>query len=290
MLFGAIEAGGTKFVVAVGKENGEVVEKKTIPTTTPDETIREVEKFFANKQLTSVGVGTFGPVDLNSNRETYGFITTTPKVKWQNYNLLGELKEILHVPVAIDTDVNVAALGEKTLGAAKDVDSCLYLTVGTGIGGGAVMNGQTVKGLSHPEMGHVRVVKHPNDSFSGTCPFHGSCLEGMASGPAIKERWGESAEQLQDRNEVWEMEAYYIAQGLVSFMYTLSPEKMILGGGVMQQKQLFSLIHEEVYKLNANYYDLPILQKENIHSYIVPPELGSNAGIVGALLLAEQNV
>jgi fructokinase len=281
MLYGAIEAGGTKFVCAVGNEAGEIVERVTIPTLTPNETMPQVVDFFRQYELKAIGIGSFGPVDLNMQSPTYGSITTTPKLAWRNYPLLKVIEDAFSVPVGFQTDVNAAALGELHFGAAIGFDSCLYLTVGTGIGGGAVVNGNVVQGLSHPEMGHIFIRRHPNDLYEGKCPYHKDCLEGLAAGPAIEERWGKKGHELEDKEKVWEMEAYYLAQALAQYILILSPQKIILGGGVMKQTQLFPLIRQNVQDLLNGYVELP-----NLESYIVPPGLGDNSGITGALVLA----
>jgi fructokinase len=287
MILGAIEAGGTKFVCGIGNENGEIIEKISYPTTTPEETLQLVTDYFKDKQIEALGVGSFGPIDLNTESSTYGFITSTPKKHWKNVNLLGELKKHIDVPMAFDTDVNAAALGELEWGAAKGLDSCIYMTVGTGIGVGAVTEGKLIHGMLHPEMGHILVKRHENDTYKGNCPFHGDCLEGMASGPAIENRWGQKGVVLSANPQVWELEAYYLAQALVNYILVLSPKKLILGGGVMQQKQLFPIIIENVVNLLNGY-----IQHENllvcIDDYIVPPELGDNAGLCGALALAKR--
>jgi fructokinase len=287
MILGAIEAGGTKFVCGIGNENGDIIEKISFPTTTPEETLQLVTEYFKDKRIEALGVGSFGPIDLNQESSTYGFITSTPKKHWKNLNLLGELKKQLDVPMAFDTDVNAAALGELEWGAAKGLDSCIYMTVGTGIGVGAVSEGKVLHGMLHPEMGHILVRRHEDDTYKGNCPFHGDCLEGMASGPAIENRWGQKGVVLSANQQVWELEAYYLAQALVNYILVLSPKKMILGGGVMQQKQLFPIIIENVVELLNGY-----IQHENllvnIDDYIVPPELGDNAGLCGALALAKR--
>jgi fructokinase len=285
MLYGAIEAGGTKFVCAVGKEAGEILERVTIPTTTPEETMPQVIDFFRQYELKAIGIGSFGPVDLNINSPTYGSITTTPKLAWQNYPLFKVIQNAFSVPVGFQTDVNAAALGELHFGAARGLDSCLYLTVGTGIGGGAIANGKVVQGLSHPEMGHIYIRRHPNDPYGGKCPYHRDCLEGLAAGPTIEERWGKKAQELKYQKEVWEMEAYYLAQALVQYILILSPQKIILGGGVMKQSQLFPIIRQYVKDLLNGYVELPDLE-----SYIVPPGLGDNSGITGALVLAYNQI
>jgi fructokinase len=289
MILGAIEAGGTKFVCGIGNENGDIIEKISYPTTTPEETLKLVTDYFKDKQIEALGVGSFGPIDLNQESSTYGFITSTPKKHWKNVNLLGELKKHIDVPMAFDTDVNAAALGELEWGAAKGLDSCIYMTVGTGIGVGAVTEGKLIHGMLHPEMGHILVKRHKDDTYKGNCPFHGDCLEGMASGPAIENRWGQKGVVLSANPQVWELEAYYLAQALVNYILVLSPKKLILGGGVMQQKQLFPIIIENVVNLLNGY-----IQHENllvcIDEYIVPPELGDNAGLCGALALAKNMI
>lgn len=284
MKIGAIEAGGTKFVCAIGNEKGEIFERVQFPTTTPEETMNKVVEFLSNKGIETIGLGCFGPVDLNKQSKTYGYITTTPKKYWNNYNIVGELKKHFDVPIGFDTDVNGAALGEATLGAAKGLDSCVYYTIGTGIGAGAYIDGKLIHGLLHPEMGHVLVTVHPEDTYKGICRFHGRCLEGMASGPAIEDRWGEKAYNLPKDHKAWEFEAYYIAQALANCILILSPKKIILGGGVMKQKQLFPLIRNQVQQLLNGYIKADSII-DDIENYIVYPELGDNAGICGALIL-----
>lgn len=206
-----------------------------------------------------------------------------------NYPLGAKLKEALGVPVIIDTDVNVAAMSEaKWGGNATDVDSCLYITVGTGIGAGAYFHGQTLKGLSHSEMGHIKVRRHPDDTYSGTCPYHGDCLEGIAAGPSLERRWGKKGHELADDQKVWKMEAYYLAQALTSYIYILSPERIIMGGGVMKQEQLFPLIRKNVLEMLNGYVSSPYLTEKEIDQYIVPPGLTDEAGVKGALYLAMQ--
>ncbi|GIN56140.1 putative fructokinase [Lederbergia ruris] len=286
-MLGAIEAGGTKFVCAVGNEDGTLVERIQLDTLTPENTIPHVIEFFKNHKIEALGVGSFGPVDIDKNSVTYGNITSTPKPGWKDYPFLQTLKDALQVPMEFNTDVNAAALGEVMLGAAQDVDSCLYITVGTGIGAGAVVQGELLQGLSHPEMGHILVRRHADDAYEGFCPYHGDCLEGMAAGPAIEKRWGKKGVELQDKQEVWELESYYLAQALMQFILTVSPKKIIMGGGVMKQKQLFPLIQKKVQELLNGYVAVPQIL-ENIDQYIVPPGLGDDAGITGALMLAKR--
>lgn len=282
-MLGAIEAGGTKFVCAVGDKPGRIKDSIKIPTTVPEETMAGVIEFFKQYDIESIGIGSFGPIDVNQESETYGYITSTPKLAWRNYPFVQALEESFGVPVGFNTDVNAAALGEAVLGAAKGLDSCLYITVGTGIGAGAVVNGKLLKGLSHPEMGHIIVRRHPEDTYKGTCPYHADCLEGLAAGPAIEERWGKKGVSLVKRNEVWDLEGYYIAQALMQYILILSPKKIILGGGVMNQTQVFTSIYKYLPELLKDYVALPELS-----SYIVSPGLGDRAGITGSLLLANQ--
>ncbi|MCM3670915.1 ROK family protein [Mesobacillus maritimus] len=282
-MLGAIEAGGTKFVCAVGDSNGKIVERVQIPTAVPEETIPKVLEFFQSYSLDAVGIGSFGPIDVNPESPTYGYITSTPKEGWMNYPFVQSIKEALSVPIGFNTDVNAAALGEATYGAAKDLDSCLYITVGTGIGAGAIVQGKLLQGWSHPEMGHILVRRHPGDQYEGKCGYHQDCLEGLASGPAIEARWGDKGVNLVDREEVWELEGYYLAQALMQYILILSPKKIILGGGVMKQKQVFTNIRKYLVELLNDYVTLP-----DLHSYIVSPGLGDDAGITGALMLARE--
>lgn len=282
-MLGAIEAGGTKFVCAVGDEHGRIIDSIKIPTTVPEETMAGVIEFFNQYDIESIGIGSFGPIDVNRESETYGYIASTPKLAWRNYPFVQALEESFGVPVGFNTDVNAAALGEAVLGAAKGLDSCLYITVGTGIGAGAVVNGKLLQGLSHPEMGHIIVRRHPEDTYKGKCPYHADCLEGLAAGPAIEERWGKKGVSLVKRNEVWDLEGYYIAQALMQYILILSPKKIILGGGVMNQTQVFTSIYKYLPELLKDYVALPELS-----SYIVSPGLGDRAGITGSLLLANQ--
>ncbi|WP_138493300.1 ROK family protein [Paenibacillus pinistramenti] len=286
-MLGAIEAGGTKFVCGIGTKDGEVLDRVSFPTTTPEETMGKVIAYFKDKQLDALGVGSFGPIDPVLDSDTYGYITTTPKPHWSNYNIVGALKKEFNVPVGFDTDVNGAALGESLWGAAKGADSCIYITVGTGIGVGAMIGGMLVHGLSHPEMGHIYVRRHAEDTFKGTCPYHGDCLEGVAAGPAIGQRQGVPAGELPADHPAWDMEAYYLAQALMNYILILSPEKIVMGGGVMKQLQLFPLIHTKLKELLNGYVQHPNLSDANIADYIVPPKLGDNAGLCGALALSQ---
>ena len=281
--YGAIEAGGTKFVCAIATENLEIIERVSIPTTTPEETLAGVFEFFDKYELRSMGIGSFGPIDINEKSPTYGYVTTTPKPGWSGYDFLGAIKNRYNIPAGFTTDVNTSALGELEIGAAKGLQSCIYLTVGTGIGGGGVVKGNLLEGYGHPEMGHMLMRRHPEDTFDGFCPFHGDCLEGLAAGPAIEKRWGKKAYDLDPSHKAWEIEAFYIAQALMTYVLVLSPERIILGGGVMKQSQLFPLIRKELERLMNGYVDMP-----HMDEFIVPPLLGDNAGITGCILLAKK--
>ena len=289
--YGGIEVGGTKFICAVGINPGDLRAETQFPTTTPIETIRHAISFFREQQeqetLTAIGIGSFGPVDINPTSSTYGHITTTPKTGWAYTDLVGMIQDALGIPVILDTDVNVAALGEHRWGAAQGLDSFIYLTVGTGIGGGGIMNSQLMHGLIHPEMGHIRIPHDRNiDPYAGLCPYHGDCLEGLASGPAIEARWGQSPETLPADHPAWSLEAYYLAVGLVNFVCTLSPQRIIIGGGVMQQPRLLPLVRENVQRLLNGYVHTPQVEEE-IDKYIVLPRLGKRAGVLGAIALAQ---
>ncbi|SFR65644.1 ROK family protein [Anaeromicropila populeti] len=285
MLFGALEAGGTKMVMAVGDEKGNILEQKSLPTLTPEETVPELLSYFSKKEICALGIGAFGPVDVNPQSKSFGHILDTPKLAWKNYNLYGAFQEKLGIPIGFDTDVNSSCLGEITFGQAGNLNSVVYLTIGTGIGAGIYVNGKLLHGMLHPEGGHIMITRHPEDSFEGCCPYHGGCLEGMAAGPAIEKRWGKRAAELEQESAVWELEAYYIAQALTNYILILSPEKIILGGGVMHQKQLFPLIREQVKKMLNGYINTKEIS--SLDQYIVPASLKDNQGILGCLQLAK---
>lgn len=285
MLYGALEAGGTKMVLAVGKENGEILDQVSIPTEAPSITMDRIVHYFKNKKIDALGIGSFGPIDLDKSSDTYGYITSTPKLAWANYDLLGTLKKTLNIPIGFDTDVNASALGEATWGAFQGLPSGIYLTIGTGIGLGVYSNGSLLHGMLHPEAGHILLSRHPEDSFTGSCPYHPNCFEGLASGPAIEQRWGKKAYELDKAHKAWEMEAYYIAQGLISYILTLSPHRIVLGGGVMHQEQLFGFIRDNVARLLNGYIKTP--QLADLEHYIVPSRLKGNQGIMGCLQLAK---
>ena len=288
MRLGALEAGGTKMVLAVFTETGEMLDRISLPTLTPDETMPEMIRYFKEQAVDALGIGCFGPLDLNPDSPTYGSITMTPKLPWRMYPITSAFHEALGVPVALDTDVNGAALAEATLGAAKGLSSCLYVTIGTGIGGGVVIGGKCVHGLMHPELGHQLVMPHPEDPTpKGFCPYHDSCLEGLAAGPAIEKRWGISAKELPHDHVGWTIEVDAIAKLCHNAIMSFSPEKIILGGGVMQQSFLFPRIRRRTLELLGGYISSPQVDNE-LEDYIVPPALDTLSGITGAYLLARQ--
>lgn len=287
-LFGGIEAGGTKFVCAVGDGPQNIVDEIRFPTTTPDETIRQVCDFFAPhiNQLHGIGLGSFGPVDMDPASPTYGFITTTPKPHWGNTNILGMLREKINPPISIDLDVAIAGLGEAKWGVSRGLGHSLYLTIGTGIGGGYIIDGKPLRGLVSPEMGHIRIPHDRElDPFEGACAFHGDCFEGLASGPAIQKRLGQRAETLSDDHPFWEIEAGYIANALVNYILTLAPQMIIIGGGVMSNELVFTKVREKVQALLNSYLTNELLQ-HNIDQYIVRPQLGNRSGVLGGIALA----
>jgi len=288
-IYGAVEAGGTKFVCLIGEGPDRILAEMRIPTSTPDQTIEKVIKFFKHSaidRLSAIGVASFGPVDVSQKSPTYGFITNTPKPGWSHYDIVGVLSNEFDVPIGFDTDVNGAAYGEYVWGAGRGLRTILYLTVGTGIGGGAVVERNIVHGLLHPEMGHIRIPHDRlNDPFEGICPYHHDCLEGLASGPAIAERWGNHAQELPTNHPAWKLEAKYLAFALANYSLVISPQKIILGGGVMSQEFLFDLIRIEYKQILNNYIQMPETTDE-LNAYIVPPGLGKRSGVLGAMALA----
>lgn len=286
MVLGALEAGGTKMVCAIGNEQGEIFEQVSIPTETPEITVPKMVSYFQSKKIESLGIGCFGPVDLNKKSKTYGYITSTPKLAWADYDIVGAFKKALSVPVGFDTDVNGSVLGEVTFGQGKGKNCVIYATIGTGVGVGICIDGKLLHGMLHPEAGHVLIRKRSDDTYEGRCPYHKTCLEGMASGPAIEERWGANAKTLKERQEVWDLEAYYIAQALSNYILTISPELIILGGGVMHQEQLFPQIRSYVKEMLNGY--LKTEELEDLEHYIVPASLNDNQGIMGCLELGRR--
>ncbi len=289
-MFAGVEAGGTKFVCGIGTGPDDLVTAQ-FPTTTPSATVGQVSEFFrkhAGPRLESLGVGSFGPVDLDPSSSSFGYITSTPKEGWQNVDLAGMLRRELGVPVNFDTDVNASLLGEARWGAAQGLQDAVYITIGTGVGGGAMTHGRLVHGLVHPEMGHLHLPHDwARDPFKGTCPYHGDCLEGLTSGPAMQARWKVPASTLPPDHEAWKLEARYLALAVMNLTVTLSPQRIILGGGVMQQLHLFPLIRDEFARIMNGYMRRDDLLT-GLDEYIQPPALGGRCGVLGALVLAEQ--
>jgi len=294
--FVGIEAGGTKFVCAIGNRQGEISERTVFPTETPEIVLPKIIDYIHQQALhgkiDAIGIGCFGPLELDRKSSQYGSITATPKPGWRYFNIVEKFKNLFDLPIGFDTDVNAAALGEHYWGAAQQSDHFIYLTVGTGIGGGVMINGKLLHGALHPEMGHLLIPQDKTqDAFEGICPYHHNCLEGLASGPSLMKRWGvESALDLPPEHEAWDLEAYYLAAACANYTLTLSPQKIILGGGVMKQKNLFSKIHQLLPNLLNNYIlHENITNTDKIKDYIIPAGLGDNAGIAGAIALAVQS-
>lgn len=290
-LYGGLEAGGTKFVCAVGSGPDDLGDLARFPTTTPAETMAAVVAWFSEQHartpLAALGVSSFGPLEPNVGALLFGHITTTPKPGWHNADVVGPLRKALGIPVGFDTDVNGAALGEYRWGAAQGLDTVVYLTVGTGLGGGGLVGGQLIHGLLHPEMGHMLLRRDPQlDPYPGYCVYHGDCFEGLVCGPAIAARWGKPAHELPPDHPAWELEADYLAQGLMNIILVLSPQRIILGGGVMEQAHLFPRVRRHVQEKLNGYVQKPQIT-EQIDAYIVPPGLGNRAGVLGAIALAQ---
>jgi len=292
-MLGGIEGGGTKFVCAVGTGPDDIQREERFPTTTPTETMEKAIVFFKQAErdfgkLSALGFASFGPIDPNPASPTYGFILQTPKPNWSNANVLGMLKSAFDIPIAFDLDVNGAAMGEGTWGAAQGLDTFIYLTVGTGIGGGVMANGKLLHGLLCPELGHI-LLPHDRerDPFEGGCPFHKDCFEGLASGPALEKRWGQKAETLPLDHPAWELEAHYISLALANYIYTLSPQRIIIGGGVGGNEKLLPLIRRNVQTALNGYIQSPAIT-QNITDYIVSPGLGARSGMLGAIALAQK--
>ena len=286
-LYAAIEAGGTKFVCAVGTGPDDLRDSVRIPTTTPAETLAAVSAHFQaceerHGAIAAIGIGTFGPAGVAPGGSDFGKITTTPKPGWADTDLLGTIQAAFPVPVGFDTDVNAAALGEYRWGAARGFSSVLYLTVGTGIGGGFCLDGQLLHGLLHPEMGHIRVPHDfARDPYPGACPWHQDCLEGLASGTAMRARWGISGNDLPSDHPAWDLEAEYLGLACANFLCTLSPQKIILGGGVMEAPGLLEKVRVQTLRSLGGYLRLP-----NLPEILVSPGMGSHSGLCGALGLA----
>ncbi len=295
-LYGAVEGGGTKFVCAVGSGPSDRLATARIPTTTPAETLPRVRRFLldaaerAGQPLTAIGIATFGPIELDRQSPRYGYMLPTPKPGWSGAPVVAAITAGLDVPVAVDTDVNGAALAEYRWGAAQGYDPALYVTVGTGIGGGVIIGGAPLHGLLHPEMGHIAVPRARDaagnrDEFAGICPFHGDCMEGMAAGGALAARVGRSADDLAPDDPVWELEAHYLAAGLAQHVLVLSPQRIVLGGGVLQQQHLLPRIRAALRAQLRSYIARPQVDAD-VSSYVVAPHFGDEAGLAGAFALA----
>ena len=293
-LYGAIEGGGTKFICAVGSGPNNIRAEARFETTTPKETMDHVIDFFRQQEenlgkLSAIGFACFGPLDPNPASPTYGYILPTPKPGWTNANVVGMLTNEFDIPIAFDTDVNGAALGEWRWGKAQGLQTFIYLTIGTGIGGGAYVEGNLLHGLVHPEMGHILVKQDlEKDPFDGVCPFHGDCLEGLASGLSIEKRWGMRGTLLTPDHIAWDLEAEYIAQALANYVFTLSPQRIIIGGGVGSLSHLLPKVQKRTRDLINGYIQSPVIL-ENIETFIVNPGLGNRSGMLGAIALAEQS-
>lgn len=285
MIIGALEAGGTKMVCAVGDETGKIYKRISIPTKDPDTTLREILIFFKSEKIECLGIGCFGPICLDRDSKKYGYITSTPKEEWRDVDIYGSLKNALNVPVGFDTDVNASVLGEVKYGAGKGLKNVCYLTVGTGIGMGIWSEGKLLHGNLHPEAGHIKIRKRADDTYAGKCPYHKDCFEGLAAGPAIEERFGIKASELSDRDDVWNLIGFYIAQALCSYILILAPQKIILGGGVMHQEKLLPYIRKYVREELAGYINTE--EMNNLDDYIVPFSLNDNQGILGCFELAK---
>lgn len=292
-LFGAIEAGGTKFNCAIADEDDQLLAEASFPTTTPERTLAGARDFFLhylpkNQKLVSLGVASFGPVDLDSNSASYGAITKTPKAGWSGVQVRDYFIQSLGIPVAFETDVNGAALGEMALGAAKGCKNFVYVTVGTGIGAGVVVNGRLLQGQFHPEVGHTLMPQAEGDKYAGCCPFHQGCLEGLASGTALNQRWQANPAAFPKEHQAWAFEAYYLAAMCVNLTQCYGPQKIVLGGGVMQQAHLFPSIRHEFSRLINGYAPDQLLA--HLDSYIVPTALAGRAGVYGCLKMAKSLV
>ncbi len=286
-LYGGVETGGTWCVCAVGSDPGEIVAYDQFPTGEPEPTLARIVEFFGSGPAPeAIGIGSFGPVDLDPESPTWGHVTTTPKPGWRHVAVAPVIGERLGVPVAFDTDVNAAAVGEHRWGAGRDTNALCYLTVGTGVGAGLLVEGRPWHGLVHPEPGHLRIPHdRGHDPFPGACPVHGDCWEGLASGPAMTERWGAPPEELPEDHPAWTLEAEYLALGILSIVLVTSPERVIVGGGVMEHQPLYGMVQQRLSELVAGYLDTPLLGGD-VGSYVVAPALGDRAGVLGAMALA----
>lgn len=285
-MLGSIEAGGTKMNCAIGDEQGNIIKQVQFPTTSPAENIKQITDFFLNNPVEAIGIACFGPVNIDRQSPQYGTILDTPKLAWRFFPFLQTLKENLNIPIELQSDVNVAALGEATYGAGKNDRTVLYFTIGTGIGGGVVINQQFLNTPQHPEMGHITIIRDTSDTKPSDCPFHTDCFEGLASGPAIERRFGPNAKNLPADHPVWDIVANYIGQGIYQMMLAYAPDRIIIGGGVMNQTHLLPKIKQNIITKLNNYNYYPALT--NLDQTITTPALGDNAGLIGGLVFAAQ--
>lgn len=286
MLYAGIEAGGTKFVIGICDDAYQIIDECTIPTTSPEATMNKVIEYLKRYDIVSIGLACFGPIDLNRNSDSYGFITTTPKPGWSNYNIVGRLKDAFQVPIGFDTDVNAACLAEAVL-SLQPLSDVVYITVGTGVGAGVMVNQQLIHGLVHPEVGHITLHRHKDDTnFESACPFHSDCLEGLSSGTAMRKRWQVDPQTLAVDHQAWDIEAYYLGQAIANIMLMYSPRRVYIGGGVMGQKQLLPRIHKYT-KQFLNGYIANDNFNQNIEQFILLPQLSPYSGLLGAVELGK---
>ena len=284
MRFGALEAGGTKMVCAIGDENGNILDRVSIPTETPDITMPIMLDYFKDKDIKAIGIASFGPIDLHEDSKDYGMITSTPKAPWRNFNIVKSFTDELHIPAGFDTDVNGSLIGEATYGQAKGISDAVYITIGTGVGGGVITNGRTLHGMLHPEIGHIRMVPHPEDEYAATFGKRGGTLEELAAGPSLIKRWGMGGGELPYGHKGWDIEAFYIGQAVSSYILVLSPKLIIIGGGVMHADFLLPMIRKETLYFLDSYIDTSSIH--DIDNYIVAPSLNDDQGVMGAVKLA----
>lgn len=291
-LYAGIDAGGTEFKCIVATGPDQVVAQEKIPVTYPETTLAACRDFFltaqqAHGRFAALGIASFGPVDLRRDSPTYGSITSTPKPHWANINIVGYFSDALVLPIRFDTDVNGALLAEWCWGAAQGLENAIYVTVGTGIGAGVMVDGRLLHGTMHPEAGHMLLPRYPGDPFVGSCPYHGACLEGLASGPALAQRWQVDPKSLPDNHPAWELQAHYLASMCVNLALTYSPQRIVIGGGVMERASLLPMIRKAyLAQMNAYLGD----QTKDIEHFIVPAGLGGLAGALGAIALAQSPV
>lgn len=290
LIFAGIEAGGTKINCVIGQQGGDIVHQSQFPTSRPENTLPQLAAYFREQSqkrgpIVALGIGSFGPLQLDAQAQNYGSVLATPKPGWSGFNWLDYWQNELNIPIALQTDVNAALIAEQLKGEVEGLRHAVYVTVGTGIGGGVLINGTILQGSSHPELGHMRIKRHTDDRFAGVCPFHQDCLEGLASGPAIGKRWMQPPQQLPAHHPAWDLQAFYLAQMCMNITLCYGPERIVLGGGVATQPQLLPLIRQEFERQINGYCSQSSIT--NLDTYIQRSALGGNAGQIGSLLLAE---